>query len=178
MSEKTDRHSSRTFRHLDYISEFTSDISHIPRTENVPADPLSRLPVASILTPSLINLTAMANDLPALDSLDLTSSNEYSGCKFSQVSLPVSEGTILCDIATGVPRPLVPEQHRRSVFDTLPSLSRPGVAALVKLIRAHFFWLNRQRINHFLVNVKRFNVTFELPLGFSLNQKSGSDMCI
>ena len=77
LSSKTDKHSPRTFRHLDYISQFTSDIRHIPGTENVPADALSRLPVSSILMPSSIDLTAMAQDQPALDSLDLTS-DEYS----------------------------------------------------------------------------------------------------
>ena len=72
--------------------------------------------------------------------------DEYSCCKFLQVSFPVSEGTILCDTATGVPRPLVPEQHRRLVFDTLHSLSHPGVAASVKLITARLFWPNIRRV--------------------------------
>ena len=145
LSSKTDKHSPRTFRHLDNISQFTSDIRHIPGTENVPADALSRLPVSSILTPSSIHLTAMVQDQPALDSLDLTF-DEYSCCKFSQVSLPVSEGTIRCDTATGVPRPLVLEEYRRSVFDTLHSLSHPGVAVSVKLITARFFWPNMRRV--------------------------------
>ena len=178
-----DRHSTSTFRHLDYISQFTSDIRHIPGTENVRAGALSRLPVASISTPTSINLTAVAKDQPALDSLDLTS-DEYSGCKFSLVPLPVLEGTIPYDTAIGVPRPLVPEQHRRSVFDTLHLPSHPGVAASVKLITTLFFWPNMQRIKTTWVsaclhcNVKRFNVRFEFPLVFSLNQKSGYDICI
>ena len=40
-----------------------------------------------------INLTAIAQNLPALDSLDLTP-DEYSSCKFSQLPLLVSEGTL------------------------------------------------------------------------------------
>ena len=55
LSSKTDKHSPRTFRRLDYISQFTSDIRHIPETENVPPDELSRLPVSSILRPSSID---------------------------------------------------------------------------------------------------------------------------
>ena len=58
LSSKTDKHSPRTLRHLDDISQFTSDIRHIPGTENVPADALSRLPVSSILRPTSIDLTA------------------------------------------------------------------------------------------------------------------------
>ena len=89
LSSKTDKHSPRIFCHLDYISQFTSDIRHIPGTEIVPADALSRLPVCSILMPCSIDLTAMVRDQPALDSLVLTS-DEYSSCKFSQLPLPVS----------------------------------------------------------------------------------------
>ena len=73
LSSKTDKHSPRSFRHLVNISQFTWDIRHIPGTENVPADALSRLPVSAILTPSSIDLTAVAQDQPSLDSLDLTS---------------------------------------------------------------------------------------------------------
>ena len=88
LSSKSDKHTSRTFRHLDYISQFTSDIRHIPGTENVPTDTLSLPPVSTILTPSSIDLTTVAQDQPSLDSLDLTS-DKYSCCKFSQVPLYV-----------------------------------------------------------------------------------------
>ena len=64
----------------------------------------SRLPVASILTPTSIDLTAMAQDQAALDSLDLTS-DKYFCWKFSQVSLPVSEGTIVAEpVSTSTPQ--------------------------------------------------------------------------
>ena len=78
LSSKTDKHSPCTFRHLDYISQFTSDIRLIPGTENVPADALTRLPVSVILTPSSIDLTAVAQDQPSLGSLDLTSCDTMS----------------------------------------------------------------------------------------------------
>ena len=54
-----------------------------------------------------INLTAIEQNQPALDLIDLISDN-YSCCEFSQLPLPVLEVTILCDIATGIPRPLYP----------------------------------------------------------------------
>ncbi|XP_029644577.1 uncharacterized protein LOC115218783 [Octopus sinensis] len=87
LSSKTDKLSHRAFRHLDYISQFTSDIRHVPGTE----------------------------------------------------------GSILCDVSTGSPRPLVPEKHQRSVFDALHSLSHPGISATVKLVTARFFWPNMRR---------------------------------
>ena len=97
------------------------------------------------MTPYSIDLTAITQDQPPLDLLDFTS-DEYSSCKFTLLLLPVLEGTILCNTATGIPKPHVPKQHQRSVFDTLHSLSHPGVAASVKLIMAHYFWPNMRHV--------------------------------
>ena len=161
-----------------YNSQFTSDIRNIPGTEKEPADALSRLAICSISTPNSIDLTAIAQDQSGLDSLDLTS-DEYSCYKYSLLPLPVSKGTILCDTATGIPRPRVPKQHQRSVFDTLHSLLHSGVVASVKLISFGLIYDVLLLIGLVLalnVNALKFNVTFELPLEFSLRQKSGSNM--
>ena len=42
--------------------------------------------------------------------------------------VPFSNGsfTLLCDVSTGTPRPVVPKSWRRLVFDTVHSLSHPG----------------------------------------------------
>ena len=40
---KPDRYSLREVRHLDYISQFTTDISHVSGKENTVADVLSQL---------------------------------------------------------------------------------------------------------------------------------------
>ena len=59
-------------------------------------------------------------------------------------SLPHSSNTIICDVSTGQPRPVVPPAFRQSGFYSLHSLSHPGVRASQKLVASHFVWSNMQ----------------------------------
>ena len=54
--------------------------------------------------------------------------------------------TLLCDMSTGIARPIVPETWRKRVFDTFHSLSQPGARTTKKLISSKFVWhgLGRQ----------------------------------
>ena len=54
--------------------------------------------------------------------------------------------TLLCDVSTGVARPIVPENWRKQVFDTVHSLSHPGARTTKKLVSSKFVWhgLGRQ----------------------------------
>lgn len=63
------------------------------------------------------------------------------------VDVPCHEdGTsLLCDVATGQPRPLVPVGWRRRIFDAVHALSHPGVKASVKLVSAKFVWPRLRR---------------------------------
>ena len=54
--------------------------------------------------------------------------------------LPSSDGTILCDISTGLPLPYVPEQFCCKVFDSLHSLSHPSIRGTQHLVTACFVW--------------------------------------
>ncbi|KAK3792031.1 hypothetical protein RRG08_055298 [Elysia crispata] len=40
---------------------------------------------------------------------------------------------LVCDVSTGRPRPIVPPDFRRTVFDVVHNLSHPGVKATVKM---------------------------------------------
>ena len=48
--------------------------------------------------------------------------------------------TLLCDVSTGVARPIVPENWRKQVFDTVHSLSHPGARTTKKLVSSKFVW--------------------------------------
>ena len=119
-------------RHLSYISEFTSDISHIKGRENEAADALSRIfVVTSTTTPLDFNEIARAqkND-DALQTLRLSNRS----LKLQDMVLPMCADTIVCETSTGTPRPYVPAQYRRQVFNVLHSLSHSGIRSTQKLV--------------------------------------------
>ena len=51
-SSKSDRYSPREIRHLDYVSQFTTDIRFIKGVDNIVADTLSRADINNISTTS------------------------------------------------------------------------------------------------------------------------------
>ena len=138
LSAAPSRYSPRETRHLDFISQFTSDIRHINGKENPVADALSRMDINALNYSSAIDFTILAaaqqND-PELPALKTSSS-----LRLHDVPLPSSTGTILCDISTALPRPYVPPSYRRHIFDQLHSLSHPGIRASQQLITERFVW--------------------------------------
>ncbi|GFT58194.1 retrovirus-related Pol polyprotein from transposon 412 [Nephila pilipes] len=51
-----------------------------------------------------------------------------------------SDSDLLCDIATGSPRPFIPKSFRRLIFKQLHKVSHPGIAATRKLNCARYIW--------------------------------------
>ncbi|BHF67170.1 hypothetical protein SprV_0301019500 [Sparganum proliferum] len=138
-----DRYSPREIRHLDFISQFSCDIQHVHGKENVVADALSRIEMASITTDA-IDFTLMAEAQRSDDELSQYRHDD-SSLRLQDVPLPTGTGTITCDLSTGHERPFVPATLRRHVFNALHNLSHPGVRATVKLITNRFVWPNINR---------------------------------
>ena len=142
INSKPDRHSPRQIRQLDFISQFTTDIRHIGGHGNPVADALSRIEANAIaLSPTspTIDFQALAKAQPSDADLQ-TSQTSNNSIKFARIPMPMCTDTLLCDISTGTPRPYVPENFRRIVFDSLHSLSHPGVRATQRLVTDRFFW--------------------------------------
>jgi hypothetical protein len=55
-------------------------------------------------------------------------------------AVPLSQGYIHCDISRGLIRHVVPEQHPRTVFDSIHTIAHPGTRATCRLILAWFVW--------------------------------------
>ena len=136
---RSDKHSPWQLRHLDFISQFTSDIRHIQGRLNPVADALSR-----------VELNAVESSSPTIDSEAMALAQD--NCEFLSVesphhsltlhsfSLPHSTNYIICDVSHGTPRPVVPPAFRKVVFDSLHGLSHPGIRATQKLVSARFVW--------------------------------------
>lgn len=126
----------RRLRHLAFIAEFTNDIRYVPGVNNTPADALSRICASASVSPTCIDFTKLA----AAQREDEDLSSPPSSLNIELVPLPVSPDPVLCDVSTGTPRPWLPAQFRRPAFDSLHSLSHPGIRATLKLVAQRFVW--------------------------------------
>ena len=137
MAKTSDMWSSRQQRHLAYISEFTTDIRHVQGKNNHVADALSRATISALHEG--IDYAAMAasqKEDPGIHAYRTA----ITGLKLEDVPFGPRGITLLCDISTGHPRPIVPTGWRRKVFDLVHGLSHPSVRATRQLITAKFVW--------------------------------------
>ena len=157
--------SARQQRHLSYISEYTSSIVHLPGAENCVADALSRPTSSTSLLPQRktawtqtptrslecvqgvspgIDLNTVPgfsfDQLAALQSSCSSVQSLLNSSSLKIISVPYGTSEVLCDISTGVPRPLVPFSLRRKLFDLLHSATHPGIRGSKRLISSRFVW--------------------------------------
>ena len=130
----------RQERHLSYISEFTTDIRHVQGEKNVVADHLSR-PIMAALLPA-VDLEMMAQT-QARDPEIQAARTAITSLVLHDVE--VSNSTLLCDVSGGVPRPLVPAQHRREVFNAIHGLAHLGPVPTTRAVSDRFVWHNLKR---------------------------------
>ena len=148
LQSHSDRYTPRQLRHLDFISQFTSDIRHVSGTDNCVADALSRIETNALhQSPPIIDFKAIAAAQQTDPELPQVQSST-SSIKLQPLPLPTSDLTLLCDMSTGVPRPYIPQQFRQTVFDSLHSLSHPSIRATQHLITARYIWPNINKDVH------------------------------
>ena len=144
MQKPTECWSSMQSRHLAAISEFTTNIQRIKGKNNAVADALSRID---------LNQVSLGIDFKAM-AISQSNDPETHACRtaltgLNLVDIPISqeaEHTLLCDISLGHPRPWVPKEWRKFIFDTTHGLLHPGVKATSRLISSRYVWngLNKE----------------------------------
>ena len=140
---RTDRYTPRQCRHLDYISQFTTDLRHVRGVDNSVADALSRIEANALLqdTPPVVDFLVMAKAQRTDPELQkLLSNPEQSSLQLTELALYTGDMTLFCDTSTGIPRPFVPAALRKIVLDSLHSLSHPGVRATKHLLTTRYVW--------------------------------------
>ena len=132
---------ARQLRQLSYVAQLTADVKYISGENNAIANCLSRPP----------DLNALCNEVQAVDFAALSRTQQtddsiitllrtYHSLKIVRESMSGCDQPLLGDIYLGVFRPLVPVGFRKKTFDTLHSLSHPGVRASQKLVGQRFVW--------------------------------------
>ncbi|GFX21985.1 transposon Tf2-8 polyprotein [Trichonephila clavipes] len=134
----SDSYFSRQLRHLDFISQFSTNIRHVPGSDNSVADALSRINGLNLSTTDLEDLADSQTKDEELKTL--ISSNDL----FIKLK-PLKMGNaleIFCDDSREKVRPFfyVPEELRFEVFRSLHNLSHPGIRATKRLIQDRFVW--------------------------------------
>ena len=138
--QRRDKRSPRQFNHLDFISQFTTDIRHISGQDNIVADALSR--VEAITAPPTHDAIAAAQSGDAELQRLLRSDTALN---LKKLQVPGTLAEFYCDTSTGKARPYIPASLQQQVFQSLHSLSHPGIKASAKLITQRFVWLNMQK---------------------------------
>ena len=134
---KPGRHSPREARHLDYITQYTTDIRHIKGTANMAADAMSRMHIDGVQTVDAINLQLIAANQEGDE--ELATLQKSQSLTFQQMPLPSSAGLNWCDTSTGHERPYIPAKHRRQVFFSATQPSAPRHSRNTEVDNVPFF---------------------------------------
>lgn len=137
--------SPRQLRHIDYISQFTTDVRHIAGCDNGVADMLSRVDSME----AAIDYKELSDRQDADEELQRYVKKEIvSSLVLKQVATPCTTEIIFCDISTNTIRPWITEGLREKVFRMIHNLSHPGIKATIKLITDRFVWPDMKRDIH------------------------------
>ncbi|KAK4467605.1 hypothetical protein MN116_000270 [Schistosoma mekongi] len=137
-----DRYTPRESRHLEFISQFTSDIQYIKGKRNEVADALSR--VSSItFKPANVDCNRLSQLQQSDDELARLRSSSTTSLVFEEIL--IDNVKIVCDVSTGRYRPYIPHLLRHGIFESMHNISHPGVKSTTNMIRERFIWPNLNR---------------------------------
>lgn len=139
--------SPRQLRHIDFVSQFTTDIRHIKGAENTVADMLSR---AEAVT-SILDYEQLRRSQQTDPELKLMLGNNDTSLQLKPFITPYSTATIICDTSHDRIRPYITKELRATVMHMVHDLAHPGVKATTKLMTDRFVWKDMNRdITHFV----------------------------
>ena len=133
-SQKPEKASPRQLRQLNFIGQFTTNFIHIKGSDNVVADAFSRVEAISLLD---------YDELAKLQNMDIELQDllkSETSLNLQLISIPGTKTKIFCDISKNIPRPYIPKDLRKSVFNGLHNLSHPGSKASTKLVTERYVW--------------------------------------
>ena len=140
--------SNRQRHQLAFISEFATDIAHIPGLENVVADALTRQfddERSSILVHSIahalvdVDLADVAEEQPPI------SDEPPSTLQLQLIRFPGVSRGVVCDTSQDRPRVLVPESCRRQIFEAIHGLSHTSGKVTLAMVARSYVWQNMRR---------------------------------
>jgi cleavage and polyadenylation specificity factor subunit 1 len=135
-------HSPRQTRHLSLLAEYIDEIHHIAGDENIVADALSRPSDVDFPEITIGSVQIDIFDLPAIAALQTDEFKEsmkpFFMDGFKHVSLN-KKLVLVCDNSV-IPRPILPEPARRSIFEQFHGLAHSSWKTSSRVILSRFTW--------------------------------------
>lgn len=135
--EQRPEKASPRLRHLDFISQFRTNIHHLAGTENNVADALSR--INDITTPVIITTDDIAANQRTDEELKNLLQNPGT-LNLKQLRVDNTETTIYCDVSTENIRPYIPKPLRRRIFDVVYNTVHLSGKTTRRQISTKFVW--------------------------------------
>lgn len=128
------KYSPRELHQLDFVSQFTSTIEHIPAQDSTVVYTLSRISLHH-LDKGVFYFDTTTKE-QNFDKTDLP----MQGTSLQLTKLPAtfSEKMILCDTSFKNPRPYIPSKLRKTIFQHFHGMSHSSIRATVELITQRF----------------------------------------
>lgn len=129
---------------MNYISQFSTDIRHVPGKKNVVADALSRITIINQIYSISFESSIEYNLLSKAQNQDKIFFNKLDS-SLKIIKTDYNGSQLQCDISTGKLRPIIPPSFRKIIFDNVHTLSHPGFKASTNLIKKDFIWPNMSK---------------------------------
>ena len=140
--------SNRQRQQLAFISEFATDITHVPGLLNVVADALTRQyddERASAVVHSIVH-SLLDVDLAELAAEQQPLVNEPpSSLVLKEIRFPGVDHPVVCDTSRGTPLVLVPSSRRKAIFDAVHELAHPSGKATLAIMAKTYVWQGMRR---------------------------------
>lgn len=167
----TDSRLPREARHIQYVSQYSTDDRHIKGKDNIIADYLSRI--------NAIEIGIDYHQMAQLQRQDVQLKKILTS-KTTSLNLveEVIDGSasMYCDVSTGRIRPFVPQQLRRLVMSHFHNITHAGIRGTQRMMSERFVWPSMNKdVNIFvkscndcqLAKISRHNKsqigTFDIP---------------
>ena len=143
--------SSRQRNQLSFISEFCTDIMHVPGLDNVVEDSLSRQYEVDQISADSLAVHAITHilsdiDLGHLDEDQLrdeecaAAPTAITNLRWQHCHFPGMRHEVLCDVFLQRPTIYVPVGWRKRIFNVLHSLAHPSRKTTLEIISRDYVW--------------------------------------
>ena len=142
--------SNRQRHQLAFISEFATDIAHVPGLENVVADALTRQFDDEEVSASAV-VHAVTHVLSDVDLAQLAqeqgpmAAKPTTSLRLNEIRFPGINRPVVCDTSLGRPRVLVPDGSRRRIFDAIHGLAHLSGKATLRIVAKSYVWSSMRR---------------------------------